>query len=262
MLVFAAFMPNSPLLFPSLNKTSISLVEGTLAALKELEEELYAVRPDTIVILAESVTMYPEAFSLNVADPYVTDLSELGDLGYQKNYHPDFSFVDRLQRYARQNNLPVSLSTDDKLSYATTVPLHYLTEHLPDIRIVPITPSQLDLKSHYTFGTALKHLVLESDKRVAVIAAADTSHALTNDAPGGYHEDSEIFEEKLKAVIESRSASALLQLDPALIENAQDTSVRQLAILFGVLDGMHASPHTLSYEKPFGVGEMVVNFVL
>ncbi len=262
MLSFAAFVPNSPLLFPSLNPTRMHEVEGTVAALHELSEELYAVHPDTILILAESRTMYPDAFSVNVADPYAADLSDLGDLGYHKSYHPDFGFIDRLQRYTRQNSVAVSLSTDHKLNFATTVPLHYLTDHTPNIKIVPIAPSGLDSKSHYNFGLALKHLILESDKRIAVIAAADTAHTLSKDAPAGFHKDGELFEEKLKSIIETRSSAALLQLDQTLIENAKDASHRELAILFGILDGVAATPSILHYEKPFGVGHMVVNFVL
>lgn len=262
MLSFAGFTPNSPLLFPSINTARMDDVEKTVAALQELSEELYATHPDTIVILSESITTYPDAFSVNVADPYTTDLSELGDLGYQKKYHPDFAFIDRLQRYARKNNLPVSLSTDDKLNFASAIPLHYLTEHLPDVKIVPVAPSQLDLKNHFAFGNTLKHLVLESDKRIAVIAAADTAHTLTKDAPGGFHKDSKAFETKLLGFIENRNAGGLLQLDPTLLENVKDTSHRELAMLFGVLDGMAANPTVLSYEKPFGVGYCVVNFSL
>lgn len=263
MLVFAGFTPNSPLLFPSINTTRMDEVEETVNGLKELSDELYATHPDTVVILSESVTMYEDAISINVADPYSADLSDVGDLGYHKKYHPDFSLIDALQRFTRRNNLPVSLSTDEKLTYASAVPLHYLTEHLSEVRIVPVAPSLgLDAKSHFAFGAALKHLIMDSDKRIAIIASSDTAQTLTEDAPGGFHKDGAIFEEKLQAILRERNAAGLLQLDPELIENAKDTSHKVLCMLFGALDGVDVTPHIMSYEKPFGVGYTVVNFSL
>jgi aromatic ring-opening dioxygenase LigB subunit len=262
MLVFAGFLPNSPLLFPSINTARMDELTDTVSAVKELSEDLYAVKPDTIVILAASQTLYPDAFSLNVADPYTADLSDVGDLGYQKKYHPDFGLIDALQRHARQSGAPVTLSTDEKLHSATAIPLHFLTEHLPQIRIVPITPSGLDGKMHFTFGAVLKHVILESSERIAVIGTGDMSHALKEDAPGGFHEDAEKFEEKMLGIIKERSSAGLIQLDPELVKNAQDTSYREFAMLFGVLDGIDATPSILSYEKPFGVGYAVVNFLL
>ncbi len=262
MLVFAGFIPNSPLLFPSINTARMDELANTTNAVKELSEDLYAAKPDTIVILSESTVNYPDAFSINVADPYTADLSDVGDLGYQKKYHPDFGLIDAIQRHARENSAPITLSTDAKLCSVATIPLHFLTQHLPQIRIVPLAPSGLDGKAHFIMGSLLKHVILESSKRIAVIGAGDMSHALTKDAPAGFHKDAEIFEEKMLGMIKEGSAAGLIQLDPELIKNAQDTSYREFAMLFGVLDGIEATPSLLSYEKPFGVGYAVVNFLL
>jgi aromatic ring-opening dioxygenase LigB subunit len=237
---------------PSINSARFQEAERTVTALSELSDELYAAHPDTIVILAESPTMYAEAFSLNVADPYVADLSNVGDLGYHKSYHPDFGLIDALQRFTRKESVPVTLSTDDRLPFQSVVPLHHLTAHLKNIRIVPITPSALDSKAHFAFGNTLKHLVMESDKRVALISAGDMGHA----------EDSKVFDEKILTFLKERNTSGLLQVDHDEITAAQDTSYRQIAMLLGALDAIDASADVLSYERPFGVGYSVVNFLL
>lgn len=262
MLVFAAFTPASPLLLPSINEAKMAEVVKTRAALEELAEELYAVHPDTIVLLSESETMYPDAVSVNVADPYIADLSEFGDLGYHKQYHPDFAFIDRLQRHLRKTELPVSLSTDNHLKAASAVPLHYLTSHLPHVRIVPVSPCELEAKTHYNLGVAFKHLILESDKRIAIIAAGDMSHALSKEAPAGFHKDGQLFDDSLLTMLREHNASGILQMSDELIKNAHDTSYRQLCMLIGMLDGMYTTPTVMSYEAPFGVGYAVTNFVL
>ena len=237
-------------------------VTKTREAMEELAEELYAVHPDTIVILAESKTMYPDAFSLNVADPYIGDLSEFGDLGYSKKYHPDFAFIDRLQRHLRQTELPISLSNDNHLNSAVVVPLDLLTGHLPNVRVVPIAPCELDAKMHFNVGMAIKHLILESDKRIAVISAGDMSHALSKTAPGGLHKDGKIFDDTIVTMLKEHNASGILQIQESVIKNAHDTSYRQLCMILGVLEGMYTTPTVISYEAPFGVGYCVANFVL
>lgn len=262
MLVFAGLVPSSPLLLPAINEAKMSEVTQTREALEELAEELYAVHPDTILIFAESKTMYSEAFSLNVADPYLADLEEFGDLGYRKTYHPDFGFIDKLQRHLRKTDLPISLSTDNRLNASSVVPLDFLTGHLPQVRIVPVAPSELDAKAHFNIGTALKHIILESDRRIAVIAAGDMSHALTKTAPAGFHKDAKVFDDMILTMLKEHNASGILQIPEAMIKHAHDTSYRQLCMLIGVLDGMYTSPDVMSYEAPFGVGYCVTNFVL
>lgn len=251
MLVFAGFIPHSPLLMDSVNTSRLQEAEKTLSALDEFSDELYAARPDTIVILAESPTMYEDAFSLNVADPYTADLSAVGDLGYHRTYHPDFGFIDALQRFARRNNVPVSLSTNEHIPFQVAVPLHFATRHLNSVRIVPIAPCSLDGKSHFAFGNTLKHLVLESDKRIAVLATGDMSHV-----------DDETLDLRLLTILKEHNASGLLQIDPEVLAAAKDTSYRQLAMLFGLLDGVDTTAEVLSFEKPFGTGFAVVNFPL
>ncbi len=252
MLVFAGLVPNSPLLMPGINTARLSEAKETIHGLTELADDLYAAHPDIIVLLADCATSYPDAFSVNVADPYTADLSAVGDLDYKKTYHPDFGFVDSLQRFARSNSIPISLSTDEQLTFASAVPLHYLTSHLKDVRIVPIAPTELDGKAHFAFGSTLQHLVMQSDKRIAVIATGNMSHQPT---PAE-------FDEKLLTFITERNSSGLLQIDPDLILSAEDTSYRNICMLLGTLDGVDATAHRLSYEKPFGVGYAVVNFAL
>ncbi len=262
MLVFAGLTPSSPLLLPIINEAKMTEVQTTRTALNELAEELYAAHPDTIIVLAEAATMYSEAFSLNVADPYTAQLTEFGNLGYNKKYHPDFALIDRLQRYLRQTDLPVSLSTDTDLAAATVIPLEVLTDHLPGIRIVPIAPCELDAKAHFNFGVALRHVILESDRRIAVIASGDMSHALSKTAPAGFHKDGQVYDESVMTMLREHNASGLLQISEKVIKNSHNTSYRQICTLIGVLEGMYTTPTILAYEAPFGVGYCVVNFVL
>lgn len=262
MMVFAGLVPNSPLLLPTINQDRLSDAEKTREAIEEFAEELYGAHPDTLVLLAETMTMYPDAFSVNVADPFVTDLAEFGDLRAGKKYHPDFAFLDRLQRAARKTDARVSLTTDEALTFATAVPLELLTGHLPNVRIVPIAPAQLTAKLHFEMGTLIKELAQEHDRRVAVLAFGDLSHAVSESSPAGLVPEGAKYDARIQNILEHKNTAGLLQIDPSLVHAAHDAAYRQLCMLFGALEGVDVTPHVLSYEAPFGVGYAVAHFHL
>ncbi|MFH1712122.1 MAG: class III extradiol dioxygenase subunit B-like domain-containing protein [Patescibacteria group bacterium] len=262
MLVFAAFTPYSPLLLPSIAQDQIKMVMKTRQAMLDLAEDLYATHPDTIVLISEHPTSYADSFSISLSDPYKFDLSEFGDLGYDQTFRPRTMLIDRLQRSLRRNGQPVTLTSDDKLNYASAVPLKILTENLNSISLVPITYCDLDAKAHFQFGQALKDEIFSSSNRVAVIACGDMSHALTSESPAGFHKDGEKFDAKIQELLSQKNTAGLISLDEELVKNAAETCYRPLTILFGLLERVSVKPEILSYEAPFGVGYLVANFVL
>ncbi|MFA6018307.1 MAG: class III extradiol dioxygenase subunit B-like domain-containing protein [Patescibacteria group bacterium] len=257
MIVFAGIVPCSPLLLPSINPEHIHKIEKTREALKNLSEELFAAKPDTIVIFCEHTNTPDDAFTINVSDPYHAGLTQFGDLGYNKTYGTDFMLADGAQRNIRHTGYSVTLETEKELPFTATIPLSFLTEHLPNVRILPIAPSKKTPKEHFDFGTALRESLLNSPKRIAVIAAGDGSHTRSTEAPGGFHEDGKKLDELLSTLIKQKNTAGLLQINPEMLKNAQDALYRQVLMLFGVLESMPVTCEILSEEAPFGVGELV-----
>lgn len=262
MLVFAGLTPNSPLLLPQVNKDKLHLLEETTTAMKELADDLYAAHPDVILVISEHPTVYEDAFSVSLSDPYRFDMAEFGILSIEHIFRPDIRFIDHLQRTMRRSDISVTLSTDEALHYATAVPLMLLTEKLPNVQLVPVTYSKLDAKAHFKFGETLKDVVMDSDKRIAVIASGDLSHALTSESPAEFHPDGEYFDNKMQELIANKNTAGLLSMDPERVKNAQQTCYRSLTMLSGLLERVSYKPQMLSYEAPFGVGYLVVNFML
>ncbi|MCH8049632.1 AmmeMemoRadiSam system protein B [Patescibacteria group bacterium] len=173
-----------------------------------------------------------------------------------------WELIDGLQRSLRREGQPVTLTSDEHLNYASAIPLALLTENLPKVELVPITYSNLDAKSHFQFGQALKDRIMNSRHRIAVIASGDMSHALNTSAPAGFHKDGPRFDEKIQELIAQKNTAGLLSLKEDLIQNAAETSYKPLTMLFGLLERVSVTPSILSYEAPFGVGYLVVNFAL
>jgi AmmeMemoRadiSam system protein B len=262
MLVFSALVPNSPLLLPSINKEASAKIQKTSDAFDALADELYASHPETIVLIGEHPTIYKNSFSINVADPYEFDLSAFGNLGFEMKLQPNMRLIDKLQRSLRSKELPCTLTTDQSLNYASAVPLQRLAHNLPKLQLVPICYSKLPAKEHFQFGQAIKDEIMNSDKRIAVIATGDMSHALSSDAPAGFTQEGEQFDKTVQELLTQKNTSGLISLDADLVELAHERSYRPLLVLMGLLDRISYTPDVLSYEAPMGVGYLTVEFKL
>lgn len=260
MIVFAAFTPHSPLLLPTIGKAHAEKTAPIRRAFQRLAEDLYAARPDTIVVISGHGSREPRAFSINLHDHYRTDLREFGDLTTSNEYQPDLGLIDAIQRGTRRTKIPFTLFSDPALDYGTSVPLLLLAERLPDVRIVPVSYCDLDAKTHFEFGRTLRDLIERSNRRVAVIASGDLSHALGSDAPAGFHIEGLAFDETVRDVVTSCAASKLLKMKPREIKAAAECGFRPLVTLLGLLDGRCVESEELAYESPFGVGYLVAQF--
>jgi aromatic ring-opening dioxygenase LigB subunit len=262
MLVFAAYTPHTPLLLPGIGKQHLEKLLSTRGAMDHLAEELYAVRPETIVLVSGHGAHFPGAYSVNLHDHYQVNLSEFGDLTTHEEYRPDLAFIDRLQREVRRAQMPMKLFSDPVLDYGSAVPLLVLADRLPGVKIVPISYSGLPPKSHLEFGRHLKEIIQASQARIAVVASGDLSHALSADAPAGLRREGKSFDTAVREAVANVSVSKLLALDPKVVHRAAECGYRPLLILMGLMEGMNVKPEELVYESPFGVGYLVAHFHL
>lgn len=261
-LVFAAISPHPPLLIPTIGGKLLKKVEKTKHSLHRLEEELYLAKPDLILIISPHGVFLPSAFSLNIAHEYFTDLREFGDLTTKLTFKGASDFAGLIWQEARNLSLPVTTTTEPALDHGTTVPLYYLLPHLPNIPIMPIGFCDLDAKSHLDFGFALREVIQNTNKRVAVIASADLSHALKTDAPAGFSPRAAEFDETINRLLETRNTAGIVNLDRDLVEEGAECGLRSILIVLGILRDSKYDFETYSYEAPFGVGYLTANFLL
>lgn len=263
MLVFAAHVPHTPLLLPTVGQKNTEALKKTREALKIVAEELYAARPEVVLILTEHGNPSPEVFTINLNDRYQTDLNEFGDLATKINYSSELLEIDKLQRFVRRAGLPFTMFSDPSLGHGVAVPLIILTEKLKKITVLPLfAATQLSAKEHFEFGRILKETIISSNKRVAVISAGDLSHALSSNAPAGLRPEGAKFDETLRQALKNVAASKLLQLDAEFLTKAAECTYRPVLIMLGLLEGTNVKPEELCYETPFGVGYLTVQFHL
>ena len=260
MIVFGAVVPHSPLLIPTVGKQHRDTLAKTLASFVTLEESLYLAKPDSICLIAPHGPRYPDAFSINLADKYAGSLKSFGDHSTTVSAKSDYLLIDHIQRQLRQENVPFTLTSSEELDYGYTVPLFLLTEKLRSWKLIPVSPSNHDGNAHFEFGRHLKRTLHADTHRVAIIASADLSHALTKNAPAGEHPEGVVFDEAVRLAISEQDPRKLLALSPEKIEAASQCGYRPILTLFGALDGVNMTSKILSYEAPFGVGYITAQF--
>jgi len=104
---------------------------------------------------------------------------------------------------------------------------------------------------------------LGGKKKYALIASGDISHCLKEEGPYGFHPDGPKFDKALIGFLKKKDMENIFKLDDMYPE-AGECGLRSFCFLLGILEtsGSDWQPEILSYEGPFGVGYLVVNFKL
>jgi len=104
---------------------------------------------------------------------------------------------------------------------------------------------------------------LKEKKKYALIASGDMSHCLKEEGPYGFHPDGPKFDKALIGFLKKKDMESIFKSDDMYPE-AGECGLRSFCFLLGILEtsGSDWQPKILSYEGPFGVGYLVVNFKL
>jgi len=260
-LIFSAIVPHPPLIIPSVGKKNAVKLKKTAAAYKKLEDDLYASQPDTIIIISPHGCVYENSFCLNQSPEFIANMESFGDFSVKSTLTGNVMLTHKI-RERLESRAPVQMVTESKLDYGSSVPLLLLTPHLPKIKIIPVYYSGLSLLANFEFGQLLKREILVSKDRIAIVASGDLSHRLSKESPAGYCRQGKKFDKKVIELLSPLNTRELLKIDSEFVHEACECGLKSIAMLLGILDGIKARPELLSYESPFGIGYMVMEFKL
>ncbi len=247
---------------PTIGMAETKKISRTTEAMNELEEDLYASMPDVVFVISPHGSYFPSVFTINFCTDYTSDLKKFGDLSTKIIFHGDYEMAHRLRDTTKRKKFPASMISEPNLDHGSSIPLFFLTRHLPEMKIIQLGFCDLDYKSHIDFGLLIQEQIQLTNRRVAVIASADLSHALTNDSPAGFNKRGREFDDTIRELLSNNNVSKILQLNKDLVLGASECGLRSIIILLGVLSGVHYNYRELSYEAPFGVGYMTAQFIL
>ncbi len=260
-LVLSAIVPHPPLLIPAIGKENLNRLNTTKESYEKIEQDLYVSQPDTIIIISPHGIIQPSVFTMNLNPEFFGNFEEFGDFSIKVKFFGDIGLAYKI-RERLETRAPLQLMSDPSLDHGASVPLYLLTQNLPQIKIIPLYYSGLNLHAHWQFGQLLKRELLVNKERIAVIASGDLSHKLSKEAPAGFSSKGKKFDQKLINYLTNKNIPGIIEMNQEFIAEAGECGLRSIVILLGILDGMNYQPQMLSYEAPFGVGYLVMNFKL
>jgi aromatic ring-opening dioxygenase LigB subunit len=260
-LVFAGIVPHPPILIETIGKENLEHLEETQKAFALLEEELYSLKPDTLILISPHGPIQPNAFTMNLSPKFDINFEEFGDFATKLELDGDVGLAHQIKEKI-EIKTPFQAISEKKLDHGCGIPLFMLKNSLKSVKIIPIYYSGLDYNAHYIFGKNLKNELLKTKKRVAILASGDLSHRITKNAPAGYSPKGAKFDKKLIDFLTKKKVKNILELNHDLIHEAGECGLKSIAILMGILEEVDCRPEKISYEAPFGVGYLVMNFKL
>jgi len=270
MITFAAIAPHPPIIIPGVGKKEdLNKAQNTVRAMEELSEKIADAEPDTIIIISPHALVHPDKFAVYGNPKFHGDLGHFGAPEINFEFENDLSYADEIIKKSNDAGIGAfgfgdSDSDYFELDHGEMVPLYYLTKNLPEsVKIIPIAYSHLNRAEHYAFGQVINQIANSQElktKRIAIIASGDLSHRLIQSKKTAVLESGQDFDKQFVELIQYNKVQEILEMDEELIESAGECGYRSILVLFGVLDGLEYKPEIISYEGPFGVGYLVVNF--
>ncbi|PIR94870.1 hypothetical protein COT95_01840 [Candidatus Falkowbacteria bacterium CG10_big_fil_rev_8_21_14_0_10_37_6] len=262
MITFSAIVPHSPLLIPEIGKENSDSLNVTIAALKTLAGHFYAAQVETIVIISPHGPINKKSFVFNFSPKFKGDFSEFGHFSEKNEYYGDNELSYKIKSKIK-SKFPIQLTTIEEFNYGLLVPLHYLLAHKKTTKILPISPAEeLSINDHFRFGEAINDELLQSEKRIAVIASFETSNKLSKTSPAGYEVGAKKFDEKLLKNLAEKNNNAVLKIKPEKLKKYGLDELNTLALFLGIMSEKNYVPNILSYESPFGIGHAVIEYEL
>jgi aromatic ring-opening dioxygenase LigB subunit len=141
------------------------------------------------------------------------------------------------------------------------VPLYYLAQHVPaETRVEQILVTEPSYEYYYKLGQSRAAHIASDQTRTAIVASGDLSHVLKADGPYGYDPAGPALDELIVQAVQHHDDQALLNIDPATLEQGAECGLRSILFLLGALASPDFEPNVLSYEGPFGVGYLVATY--
>ncbi len=256
----AAAVPHHPLLLPNIAKDNITNLNSTVGALKKIGQYIKIRQIDTVIIFSAHDSPLSQIININHCPTFEAKFDQFGDLVTTFSLACDLELSYKL-REALETKTFVSLTCNKRVSYGVAIPLFYMQkEH--NFQIIPIYTSSQSLADHYQIAKSMNKILNLSSKRIAVIAAGDLSHTLSPNSPAGYSAKGKEFDNFLIKQLKHKNIEEIINLPEPFSQEAKECISKPLAMLLGVLADNKYSVEIMSYEHPFGIGHLVVNFNL
>ena len=261
--VGAVVVPHPPLIMPEVGRGEERKIQATIDAYREAMRRMAALKPDTVLISSPHATMYADYFHISPREHAEGDFGDFRAPRLKLSAEYDTELVKTLSRLLAQAGVDGGTGAErmPKLDHGTMVPLRFVQEVMPDVKIVRAGLSGQSPRAHYRFGECVAHAAELLGRRVVYVASGDLSHKLKADGPYGFAAEGPVFDKECMEALAAGDFLRLLSIDAELSEGAAECGMRSFWMMAGALDRRRVESEQLSYEGTFGVGYGVASFI-
>lgn len=260
-IVLGALLPHSPLLLPTGNPTHRRKLAEASQAMAQVAALTYAAHVDTIVLFNPHAASIGNTFTFNLSPTLLARFEELGDLSTAIPARGAPTFAHRLKEQL-EPRFPVTARTDHAVNYGAGIAMLAFQKlpHQPDW--VELSARRGTVADHLQFGVALQSELINSKRRVAVIATGDVTAGLSEAAPQGKIEGAATFRLGWTTSLKRNALLGYLRgVTPAQTEALAACAVWSVAQLLGTLNSLRTNVEVHYDGAPYGVAYQVVTWL-
>lgn len=267
MLLDAVLMCHAPIVIPHIAKARQSSCALSTQGMRRAAQKVTAQDPDLILIVSPHTPRWEDGFGIVPSAPS-GDFGRFGEPSIRVSAPTDVSLCASIREHANKVGLPCRDVNVQTLDHGSAVPLFFIQETRWRKNVIICTipyPSQIQSCVH--FGASIASLMSEKGVRWSLVASGDMSHALSKDAPCGFHPSGERFDAHFVDAIAHGDYEKALYGEACLRREAAEDVVDSVAVAFGALshagqtDGRRPPCEIYSYEGPFGVGYTTAHLI-
>ena len=261
MIMKGYMMPHPPIIAKEIGKGEENKCQATLEGYYRAANEIRDLQPDTIIIISPHALLYKDWFNISAGTDAWGDFSSFHCPELKIHVRYDETFTTNLKNVI-PGDFPVGTEYDREpmLDHGTMIPLYFLQDLLPKVKIVRVSLSGLSLMQHYRLGMYLTQTSQRLGRRTVVIASGDLSHCQKQDGPYGFRQEGPEYDKKIMHTMSTASFEELFSYPPSFLQAAMECGHRSFTIMAGMFDRTAVKSEVYSHEAPFGVGYGIASF--
>ncbi len=261
-LVVGAIVPHGGAAIPALAGDRLELFRPTREGLEAAGRSVQAAKADVLVVVTPHGIRAEGRLALSYSERTEGVMGH-GDGRVVASHPVDRPLARALAEAAEAAGIPTALLSYGASSgphsclpmdWGVQVPLYFLAptrEGASAQRVVTVVPSRaLSFDTLARFGEVLCAVAGASEDRVALVASSDLCHAHDADGPYGFDPAAAVLDAHIVDRVQADDLSALLHVDPTLIEHGKPDGLWQIAVLTGARRGVAWRSTFLQYQVP------------
>lgn len=253
-IVGATFLPHTPLLLPTTDPVHAKRVRSLRKAVEDVVAWAYAAQPDVVICFNPHAPSVGNLFSFNLAERYSAFFDEFGDLSTRFSLIGAPTFAYSLKEHL-EATLPVASVIEPRVNYGLGIPALFFQKSRPQLPWIEISSQRTTLADHIAFGARLQTLLLNSRKRIFIVATGEVTARLSDAAPQGKSPEATHFRKHWVEALRKNTLQQFLQSVPETqAEEVATCGSWSVAQLLGTLVSVQTHVHVTYDEAPYGVG--------